>query len=56
MRGFFRCGLLGRGQAPPLQISAREGRVVEDIRAAITYAADTLAHEETVILEAPAKP
>ncbi len=28
----------------------------EDIRAALAYAADTLAHEETLILEGPAKP
>jgi len=36
-------------------LDAYPGLTEEDIHAAITYAADTLAHEETILLDTPAE-
>lgn len=46
----------GEGATETDLLDAYPGLTHEDIRAAISYAADTLAHEETLILETPAKP
>jgi uncharacterized protein (DUF433 family) len=43
---------LGEGAAPKELLEAYPHLTEEDIQAAMTYAADTLAHEETVLVEA----
>jgi uncharacterized protein (DUF433 family) len=47
---------LGEGATEADLLDAYPRLTPEDIRAALAYAADTLAHEETLILEGPAKP
>jgi uncharacterized protein (DUF433 family) len=47
---------LGEGATEADLLDAYPRLTPEDIRAALAYAADTLAHEETLILEEPAKP
>jgi uncharacterized protein (DUF433 family) len=42
---------LGEGATPKELIEAYPHLTVEDIRAAIKYAADTVAHEETIVVE-----
>jgi uncharacterized protein (DUF433 family) len=42
---------LGEGASEPELLESYPHLTKEDIRAAITYAADTLAHEDTVIAE-----
>jgi uncharacterized protein (DUF433 family) len=42
---------LGEGAAPKELLEAYPHLTEEDIQAAMTYAADTLAHEETVLVE-----
>jgi uncharacterized protein (DUF433 family) len=42
---------LGEGATPADLMEAYPHLTVEDIQAAITYAADTVAHEETVLVE-----
>jgi uncharacterized protein (DUF433 family) len=42
---------LGEGATPQELLEAYPHLTQEDIQAAITYAADTLAHEETVVVE-----
>jgi uncharacterized protein (DUF433 family) len=44
---------LGEGATQADLFDAYPELTLEDIRAAMIYAADTLAHEETVLLEAP---
>jgi uncharacterized protein (DUF433 family) len=43
---------LGEGATQTDLLDAYPGLTLEDIQAAMIYAADTLAHEETVLLEA----
>ena len=43
---------LGEGATQADLLDAYPGLTLEDIQAAMIYAADTLAHEETVLLEA----
>jgi uncharacterized protein (DUF433 family) len=43
---------LGEGATQADLFDAYPGLTLEDIQAAMIYAADTLAHEETVLLEA----
>jgi len=43
---------LGEGATQADLFDAYPGPTLEDIQAALIYAADTLAHEETVLLEA----
>jgi uncharacterized protein (DUF433 family) len=43
---------LGEGATQADLLDAYPGLTREDIQAAMIYAADTLAHEETVLLEA----
>ncbi len=45
---------LGEGATHEDLVEAYPQLTEEDIRAAITYAADTLAHEETVLVESQA--
>lgn len=47
---------LGEGCTEAELLDAYPRLQAEDIRAALRYAADTVAHEETLILETPAKP
>jgi uncharacterized protein (DUF433 family) len=47
---------LGEGSTEAELLDGYRRLTAEDIRAALAYAADTLAHEETLILEEPAKP
>lgn len=47
---------LGEGATEVDLLDAYPRLAPEDIRAALAYAADTLAHEETLLLEEPAKP
>jgi len=47
---------LGEGATETDLLDAYPRLTHDDIRAAMGYAADTLAHEETLILETPAKP
>ena len=42
---------LGEGATPQELLEAYPQLTKEDIQAAITYAADTLAHEETLVVE-----
>lgn len=46
---------LGEGASGADLIDAYPGLTPEDIRAAVAYAADTLAHEETILLEPSGK-
>ena len=46
---------MGEGYAEKDLRDAYPGLTAEDIQAAITYAADCLAHEETIFLEDPPK-
>lgn len=46
---------LGEGASEADLLDAYPGLTGDDIRAAMAYAADTLAHEETIIIEPPAK-
>jgi uncharacterized protein (DUF433 family) len=46
---------LGEGATEAELLDAYPRLAPEDIKAAMGYAADTLAHEETLILESPAK-
>ncbi|MGH9364924.1 MAG: DUF433 domain-containing protein [Thermoanaerobaculia bacterium] len=46
---------LGEGAAEADLLDAYPGLTSNDIRAALAYAADTLAHEETLLTETPAK-
>ena len=46
---------LGEGASEADLLDAYPGLTGDDIRAAIAYAADTLAHEETIIIEPPTK-
>jgi uncharacterized protein (DUF433 family) len=46
---------LGEGATEADLLDAYPRLTPEDIRAALAYAADTLAHEETLILEGPVK-
>jgi len=46
---------LGEGASEADLIDAYPDLTRDDIRAAMAYAADTLAHEETIILEPPTK-
>ncbi len=46
---------LGEGATEADLIEAYPGLTGDDIRAAMAYAADTLAHEETIIIEPPTK-
>jgi uncharacterized protein (DUF433 family) len=45
----------GDGLSEKEVIDAYPGLTVEDIRAALTYAADTLAHERTILTDPPRK-
>ncbi len=47
---------LGEGATEADLLDAYPRLTPEDIRASLAYAADTLAHEETLILEGPVKP
>lgn len=47
---------LGEGASEAELLDAYPGLSVEDIRAALTYAAELLAHEETVFLEPSGEP
>ncbi len=42
---------IGEGATEATLLDAYPGLTTEDIRAAIVYAADTLAHEETILTE-----
>lgn len=42
---------LGEGATEADLLDAYPGLTTEDIRAAVAYAADTIAHEETILLE-----
>ena len=44
---------LGEGAAEPELVGAYPRLTPEDIRAALVYAADTIAHEETLTLKSP---
>lgn len=46
---------LGEGATEADLLDAYPGLTRDDIRAAMAYAADTLAHEETIIIEPPTK-
>jgi len=46
---------LGEGATEADILDAYPGLTRDDVRAAIAYAADTLAHEETIIIEPPTK-
>jgi uncharacterized protein (DUF433 family) len=46
---------LGEGATEVELLDAYPGLTRDDIRAAMAYAADTLAHEETIISEPPTK-
>lgn len=46
---------LGEGATEADLLDAYPDLTREDVRAAMAYAADTLAHEETIIIEPPAK-
>jgi uncharacterized protein (DUF433 family) len=46
---------IGEGMAERDLLDAYPGLDVADIRAALTYAADSLAHEETILIEPPKK-
>ncbi len=46
---------LGEGASEADLLDAYPGLTPEDIRAAMAYAADTLAHEETILLEPSSK-
>ncbi|MBZ0160826.1 MAG: DUF433 domain-containing protein [bacterium] len=46
---------LGEGASEADLLDAYPGLTPEDIRAAVAYAADTLAHEETILLEPSSK-
>lgn len=46
---------LGEGAREADLLDAYPGLTTEDIRAAVAYAADTLAHEETILLEPSGK-
>ena len=46
---------LGEGATEADVLDAHPGLTGNDIRAALAYAADTLAHEETLLTETPAK-
>lgn len=46
---------LGEGETEADLLDAYPGLTRDDIRAAMAYAADTLAHEETIIIEPPTK-
>jgi uncharacterized protein (DUF433 family) len=45
---------LSEGATEPELLDAYPRLTPEDVRAALAYAADTLAHEETLVLHAPA--
>lgn len=46
---------IGEGATQADLLDAHPGLTAEDIKAAVAYAADTLAHEETILLEPPDK-
>ena len=46
---------IGEGATQADLLDAYPGLTAEDIKAAVAYAADTLAHEETILLEPPDK-
>lgn len=46
---------LGEGATEGHLLDAYPGLTPEDIRAAVAYAADTLAHEETILVEPSSK-
>ena len=46
---------LGEGTTEADLLDAYPGLTRDDVRAAMAYAADTLAHEETIIIEPPTK-
>src|SRR5262245_35039069 len=47
---------IGEGATERDLLDAYPGLSLESIRAALVYAADTLAHEETILLDPPASP
>jgi uncharacterized protein (DUF433 family) len=46
---------LGEGATEVNLLDAYPGLTPQDLRAAVAYAADTLAHEETILLESSSK-
>jgi uncharacterized protein (DUF433 family) len=47
---------ISEGMAESDLLNAYPGLTVPDVRAALAYAADTLAHEETILVDPPKKP